>query len=89
MSLVRTDNYLHADGLDRMALTAGQDGPVIVTGTLLEGEPGGWLIEADGHTAASAPDRARAIEMMNEMSLLVLGVSGASLYVPPEVVGLQ
>ncbi len=87
---VRTDNYIRPDGLDRMELTNGEGGPVIVTATLVGdiGELGTWLVEANGQTSASANTRQRAIEVMGDMSLLVLGVSGASLFVPPEVVGL-
>lgn len=87
---VRTDHYVHADGLDKMALTDGEGGTVLVTATLVDGDGPTqvWLIEAPGQTAATAGTRTLAIETMGNMSLLVLGISGASLYVPPEVVAL-
>ena len=90
MTSVRTANYLHAAGLSQMSLTSGENGPVIVTATLVGeiGEPGQWIIEAEGKESATAETRTRAIEMMGDMSLLVLGVSGSSLWVPPEIAAL-
>ena len=89
---VRTDNYIKPDGLDRMELRQGADGegPVLVTATLVGeiGQPAVWLIEAEGQTSATAETRQRAIELMGDMSLVVLGVEGATLYTPPEVVAL-
>lgn len=90
MTSVRTDNYLHADGVERMTLTSGEDGPVLVTASLVGeiGQPATWLIEAEGQESATAETRTRAIEVMGDMSLVVLGVTGQSMYVPPEVVAL-
>lgn len=85
MTSVETDHYLRPDGLERMELTLGVNGPVLVTASVADT---GWIIEADGQPSASAADRTSAIQTMNDMSLLVRGVSGASLFVPPEMVGL-
>lgn len=90
MTTVRTDHYVHAEGLERMVLTDGKTPTPIVTATLTGevGEPGVWILEADGVPSATAEDRTKAIEAMGNLSLAALGISGASLYVPPEVVAL-